>query len=185
MTTSLPFSSNALEVVSMRYLAKDPNGIEVFENGKKYHKAIETPEGMFTRISTALANVELRYGKPEEDIRGFQAKFYDVMANFEFIPAGRTLTNAGIRDVINNCLVLHIKDDMNSIGQTLAQSLELQQLGVGLGFPWHTLRPAGFYCKSSQGTASGPCSFLHVYDTAFGVIKQQNRHGKHAFVNSH
>lgn len=178
LETVLPFTPNALEVISKRYLAKEPNGEEITEGKKKYHRAIETPEDMFTRVASALAKVEERYSKSDAEVADFQVKFYDVMHNFEFIPAGRTLTNAGLRDVINNCLVLHIQDDITSIGETLAQSLRLQQLGVGLGFPWDTLRPAGAYCKTSQGVASGPCSFLYVYNTAFSVIKQQNRHGK-------
>lgn len=175
--TNLPFTPNALEVLSKRYLKKDPDGAHVTENGKEYHKVVESPEEMFHRIARALANVELRYGKTQEQAGEYQQKFFDIMEKFEFTPAGRTLANAGLRDVINNCLVLHIDDDMKSIGDTMSEAMQLQQLGVGLGFPWDTLRPAGFFCKKSQGVASGPCSFLDVYNRAFGVIQQQNRHG--------
>lgn len=179
--TALPFTVNALEVMSKRYLKKDKDGAEIIEDGKTYHKVIETPEQMFTRVSKTLAEVELKYGKSKDYVNDLQHKFYEMMANFEFIPAGRTLANAGLRNVINNCLVLHVEDSIDSIGSTLSDALALQQLGVGIGFPWDLLRPAGTFCKRTEGTASGPCSFLHLYNTAFGVIKQQNRHGKFSY----
>jgi ribonucleoside-diphosphate reductase alpha chain len=71
---------------------------------------------------------------------------------------------------------------MDSIFDTLKDAALLQQSGSGLGFPFHMLRPAGSRAKKSRGVASGPVSFLKVYDRAFGVIKQQNRHGANMAV---
>src|SRR3989338_5292143 len=100
------------------------------------------------------------------------------MTSFEFTPAGGTLTNAGApTPLVSNCIVLHIDDSMAGIFETLKDASLLQQAGSGLGFPFHLLRPAGTIAKSSRGVASGPVSFLKVYNKAFGVIKQQNRHG--------
>ncbi len=172
LTTELPFSLNALQVLAKRYLLKDLQGT-----------VLENPEGMFRRIAHTLAEVEFRYGKDDEFVHDLEEQFYDVMAGFEFTPAGRTLTNAGApTPVVSNCIVLHPEDSMESIFQTLKEASLLQQAGSGLGFPFHLLRPAGSVTKASRGVASGPVSFLRVYNEAFGVIKQQNRHGANMAV---
>jgi ribonucleoside-diphosphate reductase alpha chain len=107
------------------------------------------------------------------------------MSHAEFAPAGRTLANAGgINRVVSNCIVLHIEDTMESIFQTLHDAALLQKAGSGLGFPLHLMRPAGSLTKASLGSSSGPCSFLHVYNTAFGVVKQQSRNGANMAVMS-
>ncbi|RMF54754.1 adenosylcobalamin-dependent ribonucleoside-diphosphate reductase [Candidatus Woesearchaeota archaeon] len=165
--TSLPFSINALKVLAKRYLQKDDEG-----------NIIEIPEEMFMRVAKTLAEAEKKYGMKDSEIKALTQQFYEVMANFEFVPAGRTLTNAGApTPLVSNCIVLHAEDSMEGIFTTLKDASLLQQAGSGLGFPFHLLRPAGFRCKRSQGFASGPVSFLNVYNEAFGVIKQQNRHG--------
>ncbi|QQG38977.1 MAG: adenosylcobalamin-dependent ribonucleoside-diphosphate reductase [Candidatus Woesearchaeota archaeon] len=173
LTTQLPFSTNSLNVLAKRYLQKDENN----------EKVIETPEQMFNRVATALAEVENNYGKTSQQIEQIRKQFYDVLSNFEFTPAGRTLTNAGsMTRLIANCIVLHINDSMEEIFQTLKEASLLQQAGSGLGFPLHLMRPAGSPTKTSQGVASGPVSFLNVYNRSFGVIKQQNRHGANMAV---
>lgn len=170
--TDLPFSLNALQVVAKRYLLRTHDG-----------DVLESPEDMFMRVAATLAQVEKRYGATDTDIEQYTTSFYDVMSSFEFTPAGRTITNAGgPTRVVSNCIVLHPQDTMDSIFATLREAGLLQQAGSGLGFPFHLLRPAGFITKASYGIASGPVSFLHVYNTAFGVIKQQNRHGANMAV---
>ena len=100
------------------------------------------------------------------------------MQNKKFIPAGRTLANAGAgTDLVANCIVLNIDDNMDSIGKTLHEAMLLQQQGSGLGFDFSKLRPVGYKAKRSNGNASGPVSFLEIYDNAFSIIKQQGRHG--------
>lgn len=171
-TTKLPFSLNALQVVAKRYLQQDDDG-----------NPVETPEEMFTRVAARLANVEQSYGKSGEQIEEWTEKFYEVLANFEFTPAGRTITNAGAETpVVANCIVLHFEDSMESIFETLKEATLLQQQGSGLGFAFHLLRPAGLRAKRTQGRSSGPVSFLQVYNTAFGIIQQQNRHGANMAV---
>ena len=165
--SKLPFSVNALRVLAARYLQRDDNG-----------EVCESPEGMFERVAKALAKVEERYGKNEKEIADFATKFQETMDKFEFIPAGRTLANAGGKTrLVSNCIVLHFKDSMDGIFSTLRDAALLQQAGSGLGFPWHLLRPAGTRTNKTQGTASGPVSFLKAYNESFGVIKQQGRHG--------
>jgi ribonucleoside-diphosphate reductase alpha chain len=100
------------------------------------------------------------------------------MLSFEFIPAGRTLANAGaMTKLVSNCVVLHMEDSLDSIFETLKEAALLQQAGSGVGFPFHCLRPAGFICKRTLGQASGPLSFLRIYSEAFRIIQQHGRHG--------
>jgi len=165
-------SANALRVLEKRYLMRDEDG-----------NVVENAQGMFERVSRALAGVESRYGASVVEIETWQKKFYSAMTNLELIPAGRTMTNAGAPTrLVANCIVLHFNDDMDSIFTTLRDATLLQQAGSGLGFPWHLLRPAGTITKKSRGQASGPVSFLWAYDKTFGVIKQQGRHGANMAV---
>ncbi len=164
---SLGFSENAIRVLEKRYLVRNENG-----------DITETPKGLFLRVAGALAEMERRYGAPDAEIAEWTKKFFNVMTTFEFVPAGRTLTNAGgPTRVVANCIVLHFEDDMDSIFKTLRDAALLQQAGSGLGFAWHLLRPAGYRTSRTRGMASGPISFLQAYNQTFGVIKQQGRHG--------
>ncbi len=166
-STKLDISTNALRVLAGRYLQRDENG-----------NVCEIPEEMFDRVAIALAKAEEKYGAKEKDLEYWRTEFREVLNTFEFTPAGRTLTNAGgTTRLVANCIVLHFEDSMDGIFQTLKDAALLQQAGSGLGFPWHLLRPAGTRAKLTQGVASGPVSFLHAFNKAFGVIKQQNRHG--------
>jgi len=166
-TTKLPFSDNALRILAGRYLQRDENG-----------EINETPEGMFNRVALALAKVEERYGKNSKEVSQLETQFRDILHNFEFIPAGRTIANAGGKTrLVSNCIVIHFEDSMDGIFKTLHDAALLQQAGSGLGFAWHLLRPAGIRTNKTQGVASGPVSFLKAYNESFGVIKQQGRHG--------
>ncbi len=161
------FSENALKMMKKRYLLRDENGT-----------LLESPIQMLHRIAHALAEVEKQYGKNQYEIETIEKDFFYIMANKQFTPAGRTITNAGAPSaVVANCIVLPIRDSMESIFQTLKDAAQLQKAGSGLGFSFTHLRPAGSIVKKSQGMASGPVSFLQVYNQAFGVIKQQGRHG--------
>ncbi len=174
-TTNLPLSENSLRVIAGRYLKRDA----------KTGKIVETPEEMFLRVADALANVEKKYKKSKKEIEDIKQDFFSIMSNFEFTPAGRTVTNAGSDTaLVANCIVLHPQDSMEGIFQTLKDAALLQQLGSGLGFPFHLLRPAGSRTIRTKGVSSGPVSFLRVYNEAFGIIKQQGRHGANMAVMS-
>jgi len=160
------FSENSLKMMQKRYLMLDDKGGQ------------ETPADMFERVANALAEGEKNYGANEEFVEQVAKDFFAVIAQKEYTPAGRTLTNAGGETpLIANCIVLRIEDSMESIFQTLKEAALLQQAGCGLGFDLSEMRPANSPTKKSRGRASGPVTFLKVYDTAFGTIKQQGRHG--------
>ncbi len=160
------FSENALRVMKKRYLIRREDGTQ------------ETPAEMIHRIAHAVAGVEKDYSTSAEDTLKWEKEFFEVLARKEFTPAGRTITNAGAPSpVVANCIVLPIEDSMEGIFKTLKDAALLQKAGSGLGFSFGRLRPAGTPVKASQGMASGPVSFLQVYNQAFGVIKQQGRHG--------
>lgn len=173
-TTNLPFAPNALTVVAKRYLRRTHED-----------KILENPEEMYERVAHHLAKVEKHYGASDVEIQNYTKEFFEIMSQFKFTPAGRTLANAGAETrLVANCIVLHIEDSMDHIFGTLSDAALLQQAGSGLGFPLHLLRPAGEITKRSFGKASGPVSFLHVYNTSFGVIKQQNRNGANMAIMS-
>src|SRR3989344_6366468 len=160
------FSENALTMMKKRYF------MQYDEGGQ------ETPGDMFERVANALAQVEREYGRDEAFIEQTAKDFFEIMASKQYTPAGRTLTNAGSSTpLIANCIVLRIQDSMESIFQTLKEAALLQQAGCGLGFDLSEMRPANSSTNKSRGRASGPVTFLKVYDTAFGTIKQQGRHG--------
>ncbi|MDP3741090.1 MAG: adenosylcobalamin-dependent ribonucleoside-diphosphate reductase [bacterium] len=160
------FSDNALRMMKKRYLVHREDGSQ------------ETPAEMIHRIAHAVASAEKNYKTTAEDTLKWEKEFFEVLARKEFTPAGRTITNAGAPSpVVANCIVLPIEDSMEGIFKTLKDAALLQKAGSGLGFSFGRLRPAGTYVKQSQGMASGPVSFLQVYNQAFGVIKQQGRHG--------
>lgn len=160
------FSAEALEIIKLRYLRRN-NDDEI----------IETIDEMFYRVARGSAEVEFNYGASSKAVDQLTSEFLEVLSNLEALPGGRTLANLGWRNVIPNCVVLHIEDDLKSIFRTLQQAAILQKQGCGLGFPLHLMRPTGFRTIKTQGQSSGPISFLNIYNTAFGVIKQQNRHG--------
>jgi ribonucleoside-diphosphate reductase alpha chain len=160
------FSENALKMMKKRYLVKRDDGTQ------------ETPAEMIHRIAHAVAGMEKNYGKSEGEVEKWEREFFDLLAKKQFTPAGRTITNAGAPSpVVANCIVLPVEDSMEGIFKTLKDAALLQKAGSGLGFSFGRLRPAGTYVKASAGMASGPVSFLQVYNQAFGVIKQQGRHG--------
>ncbi len=160
------FSENSLKMMKKRYLAKDDAGNQ------------ETPADMFYRVARALADIEGNYGKDKAFIEKTTKEFFDILSNKEYTPAGRTMTNVGATTaVVANCIVLPVLDSMESIFQTLKDAALLQQAGSGLGFDFSHLRPAMTITKKSNGVSSGPVSFLKVYNEAFGIIKQQGRHG--------
>ena len=160
------FSENALKMMKKRYLVEQDDGTQ------------ETPADMFLRVANDLAQQEKKYKKDEKFIDKIARDFLSIMSSKEYTPGGRTLTNAGSETpLVANCIVLPIHDSMESIFQTLKDAALLQQAGSGLGFDLSEMRPADFPTKKSRGKASGPVSFLKVYDAAFGTIKQQGRHG--------
>ncbi|MFW9888492.1 MAG: LAGLIDADG family homing endonuclease [Candidatus Thorarchaeota archaeon] len=159
----LKFGPNAATVLS-RYLLKDEDG-----------NPLETPSQLFRRVSGAVASVEKRYNE-SVDVREYDDLFYYMMANLEFLPNSPTLFNAGTEiGQCSACFVLPIEDNMDSIFGSLYHMAMVQKSGGGTGFSFSRLRPEGSTVGTTGGVASGPISFMKVYDTATDIIKQGGR----------
>ncbi|MBI5187675.1 MAG: adenosylcobalamin-dependent ribonucleoside-diphosphate reductase [Nitrospirae bacterium] len=152
-------TENALKVLQHRYLLRDEAG-----------KVIETPEEMFRRVAKAIASAESQYGSSPDE---WGEKFYELMSTLKFLPNSPTLMNAG-KDMgqLAACFVLPVDDSMNSIFDTLKNAALILQSGGGTGFSFSRLRPKADIVRSTGGIASGPVSFMRIYNTATEVIKQ-------------
>lgn len=156
-----------LAILERRYLAKDKNG-----------KVLETPEDMFWRVATHVAEAETRYGASKEEVENFALEFYRLMSNGLFEPNTPTLINAGRNNKLSlsACFVLPISDSLvngkDSIYQTLSNMAAIHQSGGGTGFSFSNLRPEGSIVNSTSGVASGPVSFMSLYDSSTDVVKQ-------------
>jgi len=152
-------TENALTVLRKRYLLKDEKGI-----------VIETPEEMFRRVARHIASAEGLYNS---DPHEWEEKFFTFMYGLRFLPNSPTLMNAG-KDMgqLAACFVLPVDDSMNSIFNTLKNAALILQSGGGTGFSFSRLRPRADIVRSTGGIASGPVSFMKIYNTATDVIKQ-------------
>jgi ribonucleoside-diphosphate reductase alpha chain len=149
---------NSLEVLKARYLLRDEK-----EN------ITETPTQLFERVAKAIAKVDKRFGeKPEKT----QKTFYQMMAKLEFLPNTPTLFNAGT-DIgqLSACFVLPVHDSLEGIFTTVKNMALIEQTGGGVGFNFSALRPKGDLVRSTKGVASGPVSFMRIFDTSTEVIK--------------
>jgi ribonucleoside-diphosphate reductase alpha chain len=159
ITDELKLTVNAVKVLERRYLRKDENG-----------RVIETPSELFTRVAKNIASAEKKYGK---DTKQIEEEFYSMLSNLDFVPNSPTLMNAGTNiQQLAACFVLPVEDDMTSIFEAVKNTALIHQSGGGTGFSFSRLRPKGDVVKSTQGVASGPISFMKVFDAATDVIKQ-------------
>ncbi len=151
---------NALLILERRYLLKDAKG-----------KVVETPEGMFRRVASHVAQAEKNY--KNTDFKRMEDEFFKMMNNLEFLPNSPTLMNAGKElGQLAACFVLPIEDSLDSIFDAVKLTAKIHQSGGGTGFSFSRLRPKGDVVASTMGVASGPVSFMRVFNMATEVIKQ-------------
>jgi ribonucleoside-diphosphate reductase alpha chain len=155
---------NAMEVLKRRYLLKDD------------HRAvIETPSELFGRVASYIARAEEHF-KSSLAIDEVEGQFYRMMRDLEFMPNSPTLMNAGTSlGQLSACFVIPVEDSMDGIFDALKDMAKIHQTGGGTGFNFSHLRPKGDLVASTKGEASGPVSFMHIFDQATGVIVQGGR----------
>ena len=150
-------SENARKVLAKRYLVRDAEG-----------KVTETPEDLFRRVATSIASVN-----PEEERGALGDIYYEMMATMDFMPNSPTLMNAGRpMGQLSACFVLPVGDSMPEIFEAIKQTALIHQTGGGTGFSFSRLRGKGTIVKSTGGEASGPISFMEVFNTATGAVSQ-------------
>jgi ribonucleoside-diphosphate reductase alpha chain len=159
-------SENARIILGKRYLKKDESG-----------SAAEEPEEMFWRVARTIADVDVSYGASEGGVEQLAREFYRLMTQRYFEPNSPTLMNAG-RPLgqLSACFVLPVEDALSNgkdgIYDTLRAMALVHQSGGGTGFAFSRLRPSNDVVKSTMGVASGPVSFMKLYDASTEVVKQ-------------
>jgi len=149
-------------VLRRRYLRRDERG-----------RVVETPDELFERVARALASVERRFGG---GAAAAAARFESAMRSFDFLPNSPTLMNAGTdAPQLAACFVLPIEDSLDAIFRTLRHAALVHQSGGGTGFSFSRLRPQGDAVLETGGVASGPLSFVRVFDAATEQIRQGGR----------
>jgi ribonucleoside-diphosphate reductase alpha chain len=159
----LKLTFNAISVLERRYLLKNENG-----------KVIETPSQMFHRIAKVVTSAEAKHYLNK--VTHNENEFYEIMSKLEFLPNSPTIMNAGTKiGQLSACYVLPVPDSIYGIFNTVRDMAIIHQSGGGTGFSFSQLRPRGDFVGSTGGVASGPLSFMRVFDTSTDVIKQGGR----------
>src|SRR5437867_393596 len=155
-------SENALRVLQKRYLKKDDKG-----------KVVESPKELFARVAWNLAQAERNYGADEAQVAETARRFFRIISNLEFLPNSPTLMNAGLElQLLSACFVIPVDDSLVGIFDALKQQALIHQGGGGTGFAFSRLRPKGDFVKSTMGVASGPVSFMKIFDASTQTVKQ-------------
>ena len=157
------WTEQALRVLKERYLRKDEDG-----------RVIETPDELCWRVAWDIASAEVLWGKSKTEVRKIASEVYELLATHDFLPNSPTLMNAGTGNGLqySACFVLPVEDSLVGIFDAVKYQALIHQTGGGTGFSFSRLRPRGSMVKSSRGIASGPVSFMRIFDAATNEIKQ-------------
>ena len=155
-------SENAIAVLNRRYLVKDTEG-----------QPTEVPENLYRRVARNIAQGDEKYGGSEQQVEELAERFYQLMALNQFMPNSPTLMNAG-RELqqLSACFVLAVPDSIDGIFEAAKHTAVIHKSGGGTGFAFSNLRPESDRVGSTGGVASGPVSFIRIFDTATDVVKQ-------------
>jgi ribonucleoside-diphosphate reductase alpha chain len=157
----MEISKNSRTVLEARYLVKGGDG-----------KPAETPEDLFRRVASAIAAPDAAWGGPE-DVKAAEEEFYAVLSGMAFLPNSPTLMNAGKPlGQLSACFVLPVEDTMEGIFDAVKNAALIHKSGGGTGFSFSRIRPKGSAVKSTNGVASGPVSFMKVFNMATEAVKQ-------------
>ncbi len=157
----LSLSENAIVVLKKRYLKKDNDG-----------NVIEIPEQMFRRVAHHIAMAEKNY-KGKDETEKIEKKFYEMMTELRFLPNSPTLMNAGTElGQLAACFVLPVEDSMEGIFDSLKHAALIHKSGGGTGFAFSRIRAKDSRVGTTGGVASGPISFMRIFNTATEQVKQ-------------
>lgn len=155
----IKLSVNAIKVLQSRFL-------------KKIDGKTETPGELFRRVAKSVASIDKNYEKTKEQINETEEEFYNMMINLEFLPNSTALMNIGREfQQLSASFVLPVEDSLDKIFSTLSTASMIHQSGGGVGFSFSSIRPKGDLITSTGGSASGPVSFMKVFNTTTEAIK--------------
>ncbi len=159
--SELKLSNNGLRVLEARYLQRD-----------RQRRITETPEQLFESVASSIANAELLLDN-DQQFDYWQDRFNRLLTSLDFLPNSPTLMNAGkTMGQLSACFVLPVEDSMEDIFEAVKLMALVQRTGGGTGFSFSKLRPKGDLVASTSGEASGPVSFMKIFDCATENIKQ-------------
>lgn len=158
----MTLNENARVVIERRIAARDDDG-----------NPLETADEVFQRVANNVAQADYNYGKNDTEVHSTVVKFYNMMNNLDFLPNSPTLVNAG-RELqqLSACFVIPVEDSMEGIFESVKQAALIHKTGGGTGFSFSKIRAANSNVSATSGIASGPVSFMQVFDKATEVIKQ-------------
>ena len=158
----MTLNENARVVIERRIATRDTDG-----------NPLETADEVFQRVANNIAQADYNYGKSDTEVHSTVVKFYNMMNNLDFLPNSPTLVNAGKElQQLSACFVIPVEDSMEGIFESIKQAALIHKTGGGTGFSFSKIRAANSNVSATSGIASGPVSFMQVFDKATEVIKQ-------------